>query len=284
MTPIRCVRRRATTSKHDPFDGRAERKARDYEVGYGRPPKSTQFPRGRSGNPSGQRKARASFALLVRLELDKTITLGRGDNARTMTKRQVVAARLRKAMKAGDIDAIKLVMVIDEDPASEEPIDRETANRLFWKKAQKDLMREQRQWEAKARRAEESSRTQPSDVETASSGGVVALDPDEIADEGVTMSKREMNNGETRREKQDYEVGYGKPLKATRFPPGHSGHKGRRRKRSTTVGMDVKKGLNGKVAIRNVDGEPIKMTEREFAVASLVQRAMRATWRRSSWC
>jgi Family of unknown function (DUF5681) len=40
--------------------------------------------------------------------------------------------------------------------------------------------------------------------------------------------------------------------------------------------MDIKKGLNGKVTVRNGDnGEPIKMTEREFAVASLVHHAMK---------
>jgi Family of unknown function (DUF5681) len=170
-------------SKHDPFDGRPERKAWDYEVGYGRPPKSTQFKPKQSGNPTGRRKARASFAVLVRLELDKTITLGRGDNARTMTKREFVAARLRKAIKAGDIEAIKLAMLIDQDPASDEPIDRETANRLFWAKAKKDLTRERKRWEAEARRAEEYSSSQPSDTESPSSGDAVALDPDEIADE-----------------------------------------------------------------------------------------------------
>jgi hypothetical protein len=170
-------------SKHDPFDGRPKRKAGDYEVGYGKPPKSTQFPRGQSGNPSGQRKARASFAVLVRLELDKTITLGRGDNARTMTKREFVAARLRKAIKAGDIEAIKLAILIDQDPASDEPIDRETANRLFWKQAEKDLVRELRRCEAEARRADESSNSQPSALESPSSGDAVAVDLTEIADE-----------------------------------------------------------------------------------------------------
>ena len=40
--------------------------------------------------------------------------------------------------------------------------------------------------------------------------------------------------------------------------------------------MDIKKGLNGKVKVRGGDnGDPTKMTEREFAVASLVQRAMK---------
>jgi Family of unknown function (DUF5681) len=90
------------------------------------------------------------------------------------------------------------------------------------------------------------------------------------------MSKRKLNGGEPRRERQDYEVGYGKTPKDTRFQLGHPGHRGRRRRRSTTLGMDIKKGLNGRVRLRNGDnGERIKMTEREFAVASLVQRAMK---------
>jgi hypothetical protein len=89
------------------------------------------------------------------------------------------------------------------------------------------------------------------------------------------MSERE-TDGRDRSEKQDYEVGYGKPPKAGQFQRGRSGHKGHRRKRSTTLGMDIKKGLNGKVTVRKGDsGEPIKMTEREFAVASLVQHAMK---------
>jgi hypothetical protein len=91
----------------------------------------------------------------------------------------------------------------------------------------------------------------------------------------AAMSKRETDDGRAQHE-GDYEVGYGKPPKATRFQPGHSGKKARRRKRSTTLGMDIKKGLNGKVKVRNGDnGDPTKMTEREFAVASLVQRAMK---------
>jgi Family of unknown function (DUF5681) len=40
--------------------------------------------------------------------------------------------------------------------------------------------------------------------------------------------------------------------------------------------MDIKKGLNTKVTVRNGEnGEPIKMTEREFAAASLFQCAMK---------
>jgi hypothetical protein len=169
-------------SRHDPVDGRLDPGARDYEVGYGRPPRSTQFKPKQSGNPSGQRKARANFAALVRRELDKTVTLGRGDKARTMTKRQVVAARLRKAVKDGVIEAIKLVMVIDEDPASEEPIDQAKEHKLFWKKAKKRLAADIRRWEAEKLGSEDPPTRQPSDLESATVGDAVALDLDEIAD------------------------------------------------------------------------------------------------------
>jgi Family of unknown function (DUF5681) len=170
-------------SKHDPFDGRAERKARDYEVGYGKTPKRNRFKPGQSGNPSGRRKARPSYAALIRLELDKTVTIGRGDNSRTMTKRQVVGVRFRRAIANGNIEAFKLAMLIDEDDASEEPIGRETANRLFWAKERKKLMREMTREEAEARRSDPSSNSQPSDLGSPSSDGAVAVDPNEIADE-----------------------------------------------------------------------------------------------------
>jgi Family of unknown function (DUF5681) len=90
------------------------------------------------------------------------------------------------------------------------------------------------------------------------------------------MSKCETDDGRAPRGKQDYEVGYGKPPRASRFQRGRSGHKGHRRKRSTTLGMDIKKALNAKVTVHNGDnGEPIKMTEREYAVAGVVRRAMK---------
>jgi hypothetical protein len=116
------------------------------------------------------------------------ITLGRGDNARTMTKREFVAGRLRKAVKDGNVEAFKLVMLIDDDPASDEPIDRETANKLFWEKERKQLIREERRWEAEAGRAK-APEPQPSDSESSRSNDVVVRDPDEVADEELDDEK-----------------------------------------------------------------------------------------------
>jgi hypothetical protein len=100
-----------------------------------------------------------------------------------MTKRQVIAARLRKAVKSGDIEAFKLAMLIDQDPASDEPIDPAKEDRLFWAKAEKQLIRDLERWEVEKRRPEESSNSQRSNVEGASSDDAATLDPDEIPNE-----------------------------------------------------------------------------------------------------
>jgi hypothetical protein len=180
--PIRTVKRRTTMSKHDPFDSRSERRARDYEVGYGKPPKKTQFQPRQSGNPSGRSKVRASYAALTRRELDKTIPLGRGDDNRTITKRQVIAARLRKAIKGGDIEAIKLAMLIDQDPASDEPIDEAKERERFWAREEKELRRRFERWEVEDRRPEEPSISLRCD-EGASSDNTATIDPDQIPTE-----------------------------------------------------------------------------------------------------
>ena len=42
---------------------------RDYEVGYGRPPKASQFKKGKSGNPRGRPKKDPSIADVISQDL-----------------------------------------------------------------------------------------------------------------------------------------------------------------------------------------------------------------------
>jgi hypothetical protein len=46
-----------------------------YKVGYGKPPKATQFKRGRSGNPKGRPKGSRKLATDLAAELGERITI-----------------------------------------------------------------------------------------------------------------------------------------------------------------------------------------------------------------
>jgi hypothetical protein len=62
----------------------------DYEIGYRKPPKHSQFKKGQSGNSKGRPKKRKSIPELIQEELDTEITVG----GRTMTKAQALAVSL----------------------------------------------------------------------------------------------------------------------------------------------------------------------------------------------
>jgi hypothetical protein len=98
---------------------------RDYEVGYGKPPKHSRFQKGQSGNRKGRPKGAKNLSGLLNQELDTLITIQEGGRSKRVTKREVMAKRLINKGMEGDLKALlalfKLEGPLPANPASAEP-------------------------------------------------------------------------------------------------------------------------------------------------------------------
>ena len=85
-----------------------------YEVGYGKPPTTTRFKPGQSGNPKGQRKGGGSLKDFARKELDRKQRITVDGKVRYLSNREIsVVAQINKARK-GDLKAFREVLALDE--------------------------------------------------------------------------------------------------------------------------------------------------------------------------
>lgn len=101
---------------------------KDYEVGYGKPPKHTRFKKGSSGNPKGRPKGTKNLATDLQEELSEKLTLREGDRIAKVTKqRALLKALVAKALK-GDSKAAAVILKLvtellgDEVETKEVPI------------------------------------------------------------------------------------------------------------------------------------------------------------------
>lgn len=75
----------------------------DYEVGYGKPPKRTQFKKGQSGNPKGRRKGARGLKTDLFAELNERIEVTEQGKVVSLTKQRVIVKQLvAKAVKGND--------------------------------------------------------------------------------------------------------------------------------------------------------------------------------------
>ena len=65
-----------------------------YEVGYGKPPKHTQFEPGQSGNPRGRPKGTKNLKTDLMEELGEKILVREGEQARRVSKQRAVVMAL----------------------------------------------------------------------------------------------------------------------------------------------------------------------------------------------
>jgi hypothetical protein len=82
----------------------------DYEVGYGRPPKETRFRPGRSGNPTGYRKASPTIGVRLRDLMNSKVSVTEHGRTRRISRLDVMLHQLTNDAMRGDQRALKLLM------------------------------------------------------------------------------------------------------------------------------------------------------------------------------
>jgi hypothetical protein len=92
-----------------------------YEVGYGKPPETKRFSKGKSGNPSGRAKGPRDVTKLLLQALSEPVTVNENGRRRQITKGEAMLKQLVNKGAAGDARSIQLLLAeirsrMDADP------------------------------------------------------------------------------------------------------------------------------------------------------------------------
>jgi hypothetical protein len=82
----------------------------DYEVGYGRPPKASQFRPGQSGNPTGARKGGKTIGVRLQELINAKVAVTESGRTRRIPRLDVMLHRLSNDAMRGDQRALKHIL------------------------------------------------------------------------------------------------------------------------------------------------------------------------------
>lgn len=92
----------------------------DYEVGYKKPPRTTQFQKGQSGNPKGRPKGSLSLVAALERTLREKVVVRENGRSYTLSKLEVALKQLSNKAAAGDLAALRLLtLLISQIPPPE---------------------------------------------------------------------------------------------------------------------------------------------------------------------
>jgi hypothetical protein len=89
-----------------------DRKNKTVDVGFGRPPKDSQFKPGRSGNPKGRPKGALNMATVLEQILRQKVVIEDGGKRKTINKLEAAVTQLTNKAAAGDLKALQLLTVL----------------------------------------------------------------------------------------------------------------------------------------------------------------------------
>lgn len=92
----------------------------DYEVGYGKPPKHSQFKPGQSGNPRGRPKGSKNFKGDLLDVLSMTVQISENGRTKKISSQRAGLLRLREKALAGDARALDKLLELARNYNDEE--------------------------------------------------------------------------------------------------------------------------------------------------------------------
>src|SRR6516225_5544533 len=82
---------------------------RDYDIGYGKPPRHSRFQKGQSGNPRGRPSGSKNLSTLLSEALNEPVIVTENGKRRKISKRQAVITQLVNQSAKGDWRAAKIL-------------------------------------------------------------------------------------------------------------------------------------------------------------------------------
>jgi len=89
-------------------------KAPNYEVGYAKPPRHTQFKKGQSGNRKGRPHGAKNVATVLEQALGERVTITENGRRKSVTKMEVILKRLVNKAAQGDHRSTQLLIAYTE--------------------------------------------------------------------------------------------------------------------------------------------------------------------------
>jgi hypothetical protein len=83
---------------------------RDYEVGYGKPPRHSRFVKGQSGNPRGRAPGAQNLKTLLTKALNELVVVTDNGGRRMVTKREAIVTQIVNRSAKPDFKAIPILL------------------------------------------------------------------------------------------------------------------------------------------------------------------------------
>jgi hypothetical protein len=97
----------------------------DDRVGFGHPPRHSQFQPGTSGNPAGRPRGVQTVGDVVRKTLNQKVSISEGGRIRHVSKLEAIFARAVNDAARGDVRALRLIVSLSERYAQSGPVEAE---------------------------------------------------------------------------------------------------------------------------------------------------------------